>query len=108
MPFEAHRDIPIWLAAGGTITLALIALFTLRPVVENLKLRDHNLELSEKNRQLQQKIETSQGRERGLNIELEILDRQREAATEEIKNLNRQREASEPPLYFGTDCHQGE
>ena len=43
--FAWYRDIPTWIAALGTLALAVIALFTLGPVIENLELRDKNLKL---------------------------------------------------------------
>lgn len=93
MSFLWYRDIPIWVAACGTAAIALIALVTLRPVIENLELRDRNLELAEDSRGLQERIKTTQATQRELNVDLRILNRQRDAASEEIKHL-RQRQDS--------------
>ena len=94
MPFLWYRDIPVWGAGVGTAALAVIALTTLGPLIENLELRDRNLELAGENRQLQERIKASQKKEHEAKAELRILNRQREAASQEIEELNRKRETA--------------
>ena len=69
-------DLPSWLAGTGTIAIAVVGLLTLPPLIENLALRDRNLELSESNKKLQREIAITQSERIQLQRDLDYLQTQ--------------------------------
>lgn len=73
MKFIWFRDIPTWVAAFGTALIAFIAIITLGPIIENLELREKNIELRDSNRNLKQLINENKSIELQLYKELNDL-----------------------------------
>jgi len=74
--FIWFRDVPAWMAALGTSLLALIAFFTIGPVIENLHLRERNLTLTQKNEELADIIQATEMTKDRLSKEVELLNEQ--------------------------------
>ena len=87
--FVWFRDVPIWLAAVGTVGLLIVAVVTLRPVIENLELRERNRELVVDNRLLETQIESSKQTQRQLDAELQILGRRVEVDGADVARLEK-------------------
>ncbi len=91
------RDLPLWVSIlfsllGLVISglLVYIAFHSFSPLVENLEIRDRNMELSEVNSRLEKSISDHELKKRLLDVDYEILSRKIKGAEERVTELKEQ------------------
>ncbi|MFC1509189.1 hypothetical protein ACFL60_05835 [Candidatus Omnitrophota bacterium] len=85
--FIWQHDLPAWFAAIGTVALALIAILTLAPVIENLELQERNVELEESIRQHTADLDSTRAEHTKIKKELEELNHSNAIAKRNLEKL---------------------